>query len=161
MKIYRTAKNFELKHFAARSVSAIILSCLALSGCAPIVNLEPAPMANDPACAEISVRLPDIIDIQKKRATNAQATGTWGDPAAVILRCGLEPVLLSTLTCVSAGEIDWLVDDSQAPSYRFITFGRSPATEVIVDSTVIAGVTALETLAGAVQSIPATSFCKG
>jgi hypothetical protein len=62
---------------------------------------------------------------------------------------------------VSAGEIDWLVDDSQKPSYRFITFGRNPAIEVIVDSTAIAGVTALETLAGAVQNIEASKNCTG
>jgi hypothetical protein len=61
---------------------------------------------------------------------------------------------------VTAGEVDWLVDDSQAPSYRFITFGRSPATEVIVDSKSVAGVTALESLAEAVQNIPATKNCK-
>ena len=130
-----------------------------LSACTPIVNLEAAPLANDPACAEITVRLPDEIDIHKKRSTNAQSTGTWGDPAAVILRCGLEPVEASALTCVTAGDVDWLVDDSEAPSYRFITFGRSPATEVIVDSTVVAGVTALETLAGAVQNIASTKTC--
>jgi hypothetical protein len=130
-----------------------------LSACTPIVNLEAAPLANDPACAEITVRLPDEIDIHKRRSTNAQATGTWGDPAAVILRCGLEPVEASALTCVTAGDVDWLVDDSEAPSYRFITFGRSPATEVIVDSTVVAGVTALETLAGAVQNIASTKTC--
>ena len=130
-----------------------------LSACTPIVNLEAEPLANDPACAEITVRLPDEIDIHKRRSTNAQATGTWGDPAAVILRCGLEPIEASTLTCVTAGDVDWLVDDSEAPSYRFITFGRSPATEVIVDSTVVAGVTALETLGGAVQNIASTKTC--
>jgi hypothetical protein len=61
---------------------------------------------------------------------------------------------------VTAGEVDWLVDDSQAPSYRFITYGRNPATEVIVDSKSVAGVTALETLAEAVENIPATKNCK-
>jgi hypothetical protein len=144
------------------STSAIFLAgALLLSGCSPIVSLEAAALANDPNCAEISVRLPDSIDSFAKRSTNAQATAVWGDPAAVILRCGLEPVLISTLPCVSAGDVDWLVDESQAPSYRFISFGRSPATEVIVDSNVIAGVTALETLAAAVQNIDTTKLCTG
>lgn len=132
-----------------------------LSACTPTVNLEAAKYANDPGCAEIIVRLPDEIDGNKKRVTNAQATGSWGNPAAVILRCGIEPVEVSKLTCVSAGEIDWLVDDSQKPSFRFITFGRTPASEVIVDSTAIAGVTALETLAGAIQNIEPTKTCTG
>lgn len=132
---------------------------LLVSGCAPTVNLEAAPQANNPACAEVSVRLPDIIDAHEKRVTNAQATAAWGNPSAVILRCGLPAITVSSLSCVSAGGVDWLVDDSKSPSYRFITFGRSPATEVVVDSTAVAGVTALEALASAVKNIDATKTC--
>jgi hypothetical protein len=117
-----------------RAFAAGLVATALLTGCSATVNLEAAPLANNPACAEITVRLPDAIGDQTKRVTNAQATGAWGEPSSVILRCGLEPVAVSTLTCVTAGEVDWLVDDSQAPSYRFITFGRSPATEVIVSS---------------------------
>lgn len=130
-----------------------------LTACAPTVNLEAAPLANDPACAEVSVRLPDLIDTQEKRVTNAQATAAWGQPSVVILRCGLEPIDVSTLSCVTATGVDWLVDDSESPSYRFITFGRSPAAEVIVDSTAIAGVTALDALSSAIKNIEATKTC--
>lgn len=154
MKILRSTKTFTL--FA--SSLALIFS---LSACAPTLNLEAAPLANDPACAEVIVRLPDVLAEQTKRLSNAQATAAWGNPAAVILRCGLEPLAVSSLTCVTAGDIDWLVDDSAAPSFRFITFGRSPATEVIVDSRAVAGVTVLEELAGAVQNIEATKNCLG
>lgn len=138
---------------------AATLAAIMLTGCAPIINLESAELANDPACAEIIVRLPDTVGGLTKRITNAQATGAWGEPTSVILRCGLVPVEVSSLTCVTASDIDWLVDDKEAPSYRFISYGRSPATEVIVDSTQIAGVTALEELAGAVQAIEATKRC--
>jgi hypothetical protein len=137
--------------------SALVTS---LGGCAATVNLEAAPLANDPACAEITVRLPDAIGDQNKRVTNAQATGAWGEPSTVILRCGLEPVNVSSLTCVTASEVDWVVDDSKSPSFRFITFGRKPATEVIIDSTAVAGVTALDSLAQAIKSIPASKTCK-
>jgi hypothetical protein len=130
-----------------------------LTACAPTVNLEAAPLANDRACAEVSVRLPDLIDTQEKRVTNAQATAAWGQPSVVILRCGLEPIDVSTLSCVTATGVDWLVDDSESPSYRFITFGRSPAAEVIVDSTAIAGVTALDALSSAIKNIEATKTC--
>lgn len=143
------------------TLAATVVFAIAMSGCSPTVNLEAAPNANDPGCAEVIVRLPDEIDGHQKRTTNAQATGSWGEPSVVILRCGIEPVEASTLTCVSAGEVDWLVDDSQKPSFRFITFGRNPATEVIVDSTAIAGVTALETLAGAIQNSEPTKTCSG
>ena len=155
-------KIFESRRILRSGALTIAASALAvsLSSCTATVNLEAAPLANDPACAEITVRLPDVIGDQNKRVTNAQATGAWGEPSSVILRCGIEPVTVSSLTCVTASEVDWVVDDSKSPSFRFISFGRSPATEVIVDSTAVAGVTALDAVAQAVKNIPATKTCK-
>ena len=135
------------------------LALLTLSGCAATVNLEPAEDSNNPACAEVMVRLPSQLGGLQERYTNAQATAAWGDPAAVLLRCGLEPVEVSTLPCVSAGGIDWLVDDSLAPSYRFISFARFPAVEVVVDSDSASGITSLEGISGAVAQLPATKAC--
>jgi hypothetical protein len=63
------------------------------------------------------------------------------------------------LPCVTAGEIDWLVDDSNAPSFRFVSFARFPATEVIIDSTRLAGVTVLEQLSSTIAILPATKRC--
>lgn len=138
----------------------VAITTLALSGCAAVVNLEAAPDANNPACAEVSVRLPDTMGQHEKRYTNAQATAAWGDPSAVILRCGLPPVEASLLPCATAGSVDWLVDDSLAPSFRFITFGREPAVEVIVDSERASGISTLESLSFAVSQIEATKFCE-
>jgi hypothetical protein len=149
MKISRTA-------LAAMATLAIAGS---LSACTANVSLEAAPDSNNPACAEVSVRLPEMLADQAKRVTDAQATGAWGNPTSVILRCGLPAVEVSTLPCVTASGVDWLVDDSKKPSYRFITFGRKPATEVIVDSRKVAGVTALSDLSTAIQSIEATKHC--
>lgn len=132
---------------------------LLLSGCATTVSLEAAEDANNPDCAEVMVRLPNQIGDLEQRFTNAQATSAWGDPAAVLLRCGLPEVLASELPCVSAGGIDWLVDDSKAPSYRFISFATNPAVEVIVDSNVASGVTSLESVAGAVGYLEHTKKC--
>ena len=135
------------------------LALLTLSGCAATVNLEPAEDSNNPGCAEVMVRLPSQLGGLQERYTNAQATAAWGDPAAVLLRCGLEPVEVSTLPCVTAAGIDWLVDDSLAPSYRFISYGRFPAVEVVVDSDNASGITSLEGIAGAVAQLPATKSC--
>lgn len=132
---------------------------LVLSGCTPMVNLSAAEFSNDPACAEVSVRLPSELGELERRQTNAQATGAWGEPSAVLLRCGLEGVEVSTLPCVTAGNVDWLVDDSEAPNFRFISFARFPAVEVIIDSVNASGITSLEGLSGAVSQIPATKFC--
>ena len=135
------------------------LALLTLSGCAATVNLEPAEDSNNPGCAEVMVRLPSQLGGLQERYTNAQATAAWGDPAAVLLRCGLEPVEVSTLPCVTAAGIDWLVDDSLAPSYRFISYARFPAVEVVVDSDNASGITSLEGVAGAVAQLPATKAC--
>ena len=139
----------------------ILATTLALSACAPVINIEAGLYANDPGCAEVVVRLPDQLGELAQRETNAQATGAWGNPSAVILRCGIEPVEVSSLPCVTVGEVDWLVDDSQAPTFRFVTFGRTPATEVIVDSENASGITALEELADAVGRQAQDKVCQG
>jgi len=143
----------------ALSLLVAASATLALSGCTSSVSLEAAPDANNPLCAEITVRLPQQLGGENKRATDAQATGAWGEPAAIIVRCGLPEVDASTLKCVTVENVDWLVDPSKAPNYRFITFGRNPATEVIVDSKRVAGVDVLTDLALPVQNIPANRTC--
>jgi len=134
---------------------------LGASGCAPILNLEAGADSNNPGCAEVVVRLPNQLGELPSRNTNAQGTGAWGEPASVILRCGIEPTEVSALPCVTVGEVDWLVDDSAAPSFRFVTFGRTPATEVIVDSGEASGITALEELADAVNRAAPDKVCQG
>ena len=134
---------------------------LSTSACSATVPLESAEFANSYACAEFSVRLPDEIELLPKRTTDAQATAAWGDPTAVIARCGLPKVTVSQLRCITAAEIDWLVDESKAPVYRFISFGRNPATEIIVDSRRASGASALEGLSDAVAKTPQTVRCSG
>ncbi len=137
----------------------LVFSILLLSGCTATVNLEAAEDANNPACAEVMVRLPDVLGEHEKRLTNSQSTSAWGNPAAVLLRCGLPQVTISDLPCVTAGNFDWLVDDSQAPSYRFISYATDPAVEVVVDSDVASGVTTLESLEAAVGIIEQSKRC--
>ena len=150
----------KMSRLAALSAAAIALT-LSLSACSPTVSLEPAADANNPGCADVIVRLPDAVDGQERRTTNAQSTAAWGNPATVILRCGIEPVEISTLPCVTANGVDWIIDESAKPSFRFISFGRTPALEVIVDSENAVGVNALDSLAEAVKSIEATKRCLG
>ena len=148
----------KMSRLAALSAAAIALT-LSLSACSPTVSLEPAADANNPGCAEVIVRLPDAVDGQERRSTNAQSTAAWGNPATVIMRCGIEPVEISTLPCVTANGVDWIIDESAKPSFRFISFGRTPALEVIVDSENAVGVNALDSLAEAVKSIEPTKKC--
>ena len=142
-----------------RATALLPAILLALSACAPLVPINAAPDATNPECAEVIVRLPPAIDDNVKRETDAQATGAWGNPATILLRCGVEVPGPSTLLCVTLKGIDWLRDDSQAPNYVFTTYGRDPAVEVIVDSDTASGTNALIALTNAVGSIPATRAC--
>lgn len=146
---------------ALAAATMVVGLALGASGCAATVSLQPAELANDPNCAEVSVRMPDAIADQQRRTTDAQATAAYGDPTSVIVRCGLPPVTVSSLACVTTSDVDWLVDPADAPKYRFISFGRSPATEVIVDSSKVTGVSTLDALANAIKSLPATAHCSG
>ena len=144
-----------------KKLAVLAASALLLTGCTATVSLDPAADANNPSCAEVIVRLPSAFDNLERRSTNSQSTAAWGEPTGVIFRCGLAPVTVSKLSCVTTSDIDWLVDESKKPTYRFISFARKPAVEVIVDSTKASGVTVLDELASAVARIPATDRCQG
>ncbi len=143
----------------AALASLVLLSAL-LAGCTPTVALEPADDAINPICAEVSVRLPETVAELPSRETNAQATGAWGEPVAVILRCGVpSPAPTATLPCYTVEGIDWLIDDKDAPNYVFTTYGRTPAVEVIVNYDVVSGNTTLTDLAPAVGRLPVDGTC--
>ena len=132
---------------------------LLLTGCSATVVMPAAPLANDPGCAEVIVRLPSETDGQTRRTTNSQSTAAWGEPVAITLTCGLEPVMVSALPCITAGDVDWIVDDSDKPNYTFISFGRTPATAVTIDSTKSSGANVLEDLGQAVQFTKQSKKC--
>lgn len=139
---------------------ALIL--LALTGCSSTVALKPAPDANNPACAEVTVRLPNAIGDMQRRWTDAQATGAYGEPTAVIVACGVAvPGPTADLQCVTLDGVDWLVDDSQAPKMRMTTYGRDPAVQVFVDTKRIGANEVLSNsgLVSGIRTIKATSAC--
>ena len=129
-----------MKSLLALAALSVVTASL-LSGCAATVALEPAADAVNTVCADMVVRLPDTVaDDLDLRETNAQGTGAWGTPDSVLLRCGVEPPApTSELPCVLVGSVYWLRDGTNAPNYVFTTYGREPATEVIVDSDVATG----------------------
>lgn len=137
---------------------------LATAGCSPAVPMDAAADASSPDCAAVSVRLPDVLASgtsaeQAERETNAQATGAWGSPASVLLRCGVTAPGPTTDRCVSVDGVDWVIDESDAPRYRFTTYGRTPAVEVLVDNDVVSGTTVIAELSPAVTVIPVTGQC--
>jgi hypothetical protein len=121
---------------AAAALAAVALATL-LAGCTPTVAMEPAAHANDPKCAAVTVQLPDEVAGQKQDHTNAQATGAWGDPVKVQLRCGVTPLGPTTKPCVTVASgrdsVDWvLTNNPDDKVLTYVTFGRTPAIEVTI-----------------------------
>ena len=128
-----------------------LAAVVALTGCTTTVDLDPAAGANEPDCAEVSVRLPDTVAGEPRRWTDAQATAAWGDPSAVLLRCGVEAPGPTEARCITIGGVDWIVDESRAPKYLVTTYGRTPAVEVFIDNESVSPNDVLDNLGGAVQ----------
>lgn len=136
------------------AAAAGVSLALMLAGCTPAVFLDPADDANNPDCAAVIVRLPDAVGGLAKRETTAQATGAWGDPDQVVLRCGVAVPTASELPCIDKG-VFWLRDDSDPKFWRFTTFGRDPAIDVAVDKKIASGPgVVLDDLANAVSFTP-------
>ena len=56
--------------------------------------------------------------------------------------------------------VDWLQDPSEDPVYRFISYGRTPATEVIVDTEqMISGTNVLNNLSNTIDYQAADRAC--
>lgn len=136
------------------SAVLVLVAAVGVTGCSTTVSMDPAPDANDPACAEVTSRLPGSLAGEPRRWTDAQATGAWGDPAAVLLTCGVEPIGPTTLPCQTVNGVDWVIDESAAPRYRVTSFGRVPAVEVYLDNDVVSSADVLDSLSVLVARLP-------
>ncbi|HWJ83883.1 MAG TPA: DUF3515 domain-containing protein [Cellulomonas sp.] len=121
-------------------------SVVLLAGCASTVPTTVAPHATDPVCADVVLSTPDELDGLARKDTNAQATTAWGEPeAAIVLRCGVEPLGPTTDRCITVESsdgtsIDWVVtegdSDSDDVDATFTTYGRVPAIEVSIPASI-------------------------
>ncbi|RAX45682.1 DUF3515 domain-containing protein [Arthrobacter sp. AQ5-06] len=142
------------------TILAMTGSVVALTACAPTVDVTAASDAANPACAPMMVALPDAIGDAALRKTNSQATAAWGDPSQVILRCGVNVPGPTTDRCVSVNGIDWVIKEGD-PVWTLTTFGREPATEILMDPEKISSATVLADLSASVGKIPASRNCVG
>ena len=156
---------------------------LSLSACgAGNVNLDPAPDAANPVCAYAMVAMPEKLVGLQQRETTAQGTTAWGEPASVILKCGVtiqEPV---SDPCAEVNGIDWVLRPKDAPensappvsasssaaagpenratgTWTATTYGRTPAIEVTFDADKVSSATLLAELNSAVKQIPSQKKC--
>ncbi|GAB3526545.1 DUF3515 domain-containing protein [Arthrobacter monumenti] len=139
-------------------VISLLAGGLALTGCSPVVDVEPAANAANPECAEIMVALPDLVAGEEQRETNSQATSAWGDPSLVVLRCGVPEPGPTTDKCVGVNGVDWVIEEGKG-AWTMTTYGREPATEILIDPDKVASSTVLVDLGAAVSQIPQDEEC--
>lgn len=137
---------------------AVIAAALLLAGCTPTVSLDPAPEATSVGCAGVVVRLPDRVAGAARRTTDAQGTAAWGTPASVTLRCGVAvPV---TTDCATIDGVDWLTQHRTidgADWLVYTTYGRSPATQLLVDRDGVIADTVLTALSDPIAAATRTT----
>lgn len=142
------------------SVVAVMTGLLGLTACSPAVDVQPAADAANPACASMMVALPDAIGDSTLRKTNSQATAAWGDPSLVVLRCGVNSPGPTTDRCVSVNGVDWVIKEGD-PVWTLTTFGREPATEILMDPDKVSSATVLADLSGPAAKIQQVRKCVG
>lgn len=121
--------------------------------------VEAADDADHPDCALPILLMPDEIGELSKRTTSSQGTRGWGEPASVIARCGVAEPAPTTDPCVNVDGVDWVQVRGDEDTWQFVTYGRSPAVEVLVTPSVVSGATALASLSSAVSEIEQTAQC--
>lgn len=138
---------------------ALAAAALGLTACSgPVVSVEAAPGAADPACAPAMVAMPDVLGSQDRRETDSQATAAWGEPAAVVLRCGVPTPGPTTDRCVSVDDVDWVVRDED-DHWRITTYGRTPAVEAVFGKSEVSSDSVMTGLGSAVAQIPSQRRC--
>jgi hypothetical protein len=143
-------------------VAMALLVAGLLAGCAPTVNVAPAGAATNAKCANVVAQLPDTVSTLSRRITNGQGTGAWGEPADIVMRCGVPvPDPTSTLVCITVNGIDWLRKADPKEVFVFTTYGRTPAVAVTINSKDVKadGNQALTDLSDAVGTINAQHHC--
>ncbi|HIW45764.1 MAG TPA: DUF3515 domain-containing protein [Candidatus Yaniella excrementigallinarum] len=132
---------------------------LTLTSCTSLVaDIEVAPDATNPECAEAMVALPEEIAGHERRRTDSQSTAAWGEPAVAVFRCGVPVPEPTTDECVEANGVDWVAHE-EGSNWRITTYGRDPAMEVLFDGERISSSSVMVDIGNAARRIPAEGGC--
>nr|WP_279672524.1 DUF3515 domain-containing protein [Flexivirga meconopsidis] len=140
----------------ATAAGGTVALALTLAGCGSNgpkpVDASPADKASNPLCAKVSQHWPATVSNEKPRklTTDSPTVRAWGDPA-IIARCGVTSPGPTTDECVSANNVDW-VATKLSDGTRYVTYGRTPAIEILVPTKY--GGWPLAAFSGAAAQIP-------
>ncbi|MCK1796630.1 DUF3515 domain-containing protein [Streptomyces sp. XM4193] len=124
------------------------------------VEVEPAPLADDPACVRIEKGYPDRLDGMERDDTDAAGAASWGD-GSVVLRCGMKRPVPSADSCATVDGVDWLWRERESGEGRkvLLTFGREPGVQASVADEVPALDSVLIELSKLVKPVEQTEKC--
>ncbi|UFU07829.1 DUF3515 family protein [Ruania halotolerans] len=152
------------------ATAAAVPLMIGLAACGAPVEVEPAPEASAPICAEVVRALPEELAGAERRSTTSQASAAWGDPA-ITFRCGVPVLGPTTDRCITAEagngtSVDWVVAELGSVSdqtWHFTTYGRVPAIELVVPVDYAADdpTTLLVDIGEAISVIDAERSCVG
>lgn len=153
----------------ALAVALMGFGAFSLTACTSVIPTEAGPYASEPVCAQMILAIPkDLAGLQQVRTTS-QAAAAWEDPSGsgitITARCGVEVPEPTTDSCVGIGEdsteqIDWVQRfDEDAARWTFVTYGRYPALEIVVNNTASQPTVPLFEVAAAVKLAEQFSSC--
>ncbi|MBO3128803.1 DUF3515 family protein [Dermatophilus congolensis] len=120
------------------------------------IDVAAAPRAHEKLCTTVTQNWPHDISGHPRIPTTSdpQGSAAWGKPA-IIARCGITSPGPTTDECIDVNGVDWIIrhlDDGM----QFISYGRSPAVEVLVPKKYAPEPLVLSAFAPSVQKIPQT-----
>ena len=113
-------------------IALVAAAGLTLVGCGSSVDVTVADNASNPLCANASGAWPAVVSGEERRDTSVDSptVGAWGDPA-IIARCGVTSPGPTSNQCFGVSGVDW-VGTRLSDGMSFVTYGRTPAIEVLV-----------------------------
>lgn len=142
---------------ARRAVAGVVTAgALALGACSSGVSVGVPELAGNPACVAASRHWPTDVSTLRPVATSPEsaAVRAWGNPA-VVARCGVATPGPSTDGCLTVNGVDWLATPL-SDGTKFVTYGRTPALEVLVPKDYAPEGSRLPVFTDAATELPAT-----
>lgn len=126
-------------------------------------SVEPGPFAGDPHCGRVMAQLPDELLGEERDSVKGPGAASWGG-GTIVLRCGVEPLLPTTNTCMNVNGTDWVLDEERAERGGprvLTTYGRIPSVELAFNEHDLLAGDALVVIDKAVRDIPQQAKCIG
>jgi hypothetical protein len=152
------------RSYLSRSLTgpaALVAVLLTVAGCGGSTKITPAPDASAGACGSLLNRAPSTVLNGTRNSLDVAGAASWGSPA-VVMRCGVTPPGPTADHCIEVNDGLYWIYTQTKKTYDFVSYGRVPAVEVTVPTSVPQSnaTDALIDLADAVRPLKVTGHCQ-